>query len=56
MNHSAIGGGFGRPSIFEAVVVGGEVERKVLFRGEAFFEVSCDDQFELSSEETYCSE
>lgn len=26
-------------------------ERKVLFRGEAFFEVSCGDQFKLSSEE-----
>ena len=37
--------------IFEAAVVDGEVERKVLFRPEAFFEVSCSDQFKLSSEE-----
>ena len=36
MNQSAVGGGFERPSIFESVVVGGEVERKVLFGGEAF--------------------
>ena len=37
--------------IFEAAVIDGEVERKVLFRREAFFEVSSSDQFKLSSEE-----
>ena len=51
LNQSVFGGGFWRPLIFEAAVIDGEVERKVLFRREAFFEVSCSDQFKLSSEE-----
>ena len=45
LKSNAIDGGFERPSIFELIVVGDEVD---LFGGDAFFEVLCGDQFELS--------